>query len=82
MDKDILIHGTDKQQPLLILMNLGFNLLSGQVLKIPCCYERYDKVDIILATSGGLLQLVADEIQIQLPAFTFIIGQLSKITED
>ena len=78
----VLIHGTDKQQPLLILMNLGFNLLSGQVLKIPCCYERYDKVDIILVTSGGLLQLVADEIQIQLPAFTFIIGQLSKITED
>jgi hypothetical protein len=78
----VLIHGMDEQQPLLIAMNLGFNPLSEQVLKIPHCYGRCCKVDILMTTSGGLLQLVGDEIQIQLPAFTFIVGQLFRSTED
>jgi len=74
----VLIHGTGDQQPLLIAMNLGITPVSEQSLKIPSCYGDFCTIDILITTSGGLLKLVADEIQIQLSAFTFMLGKLSK----
>ena len=74
----MLIHDSGDQQPLLIVMNLGITPVSEQSLKIPSCYGDFCTIDILITTSGGLLKLVADEIQIQLSAFTFMLGKLSK----
>ena len=73
----VIIHGAADKQPLLIAMNLGAKPISEEALKIPNYYGEFCGVELLIATSGGLLQLVAGAIQIQLPAFTFVLGRLS-----
>jgi glycosidase len=72
----ILIHDAADEQPLLVAMNLGAKSVFDYSLKIPHSYGDFSQVEMLLATSGGAIQIVAEEIQIQLPAFTFILAKL------
>jgi len=74
----VIIHGAGDKQPLLVAMNVGDKPVFDYSLKIPNKYGNFSSVEMLIATSGGLIQVVGKEMQIHLPGFTFILAKLLK----
>ncbi|MCC3404809.1 MAG: hypothetical protein JGK17_04300 [Microcoleus sp. PH2017_10_PVI_O_A] len=74
----VLIHDPAFDRPLFVAMNLGSKPVFEKALEIPNCYGEFCGVDRLIATSGGEFHVVEGGIQIRLPAFTFVLGQLCR----
>ena len=74
----VIIHYAGDKQPLLVAMNVGDKPVFDYSLKIPNKYGNFSSVEMLIATSGGLIQVVGKEMQIHLPGFTFILAKLLK----
>jgi glycosidase len=74
----VLIHDPAFDQSLFVAMNLGPKPLFEKAFKIPNWYGEFCGVDLLIATCGGAFHLVEGEMQIRLPAFTFVLGRLCR----
>jgi len=77
----VLIHTTVDHQPLFVAMNLGSISIQEETVKIPGWYSRFLRIELLITTAGGELNLVEDTIQVQLPPFTFVLGQFFRNEE-
>ncbi|NET73160.1 MAG: hypothetical protein F6K62_20175 [Sphaerospermopsis sp. SIO1G2] len=73
----LLIHDETEQNQILAIMNLGSIPASDYYLQIPQSYPEFGNSETLIATSGGIVEVVAPgKLLLQIPAFTFIVVKM------
>ncbi|NET02565.1 MAG: alpha-amylase [Sphaerospermopsis sp. SIO1G1] len=73
----LLIHDETEQNQILAIMNLGNIPASDYYLQIPQSYPEFGNSETLIATSGGIVEVVAPgKLLLQIPAFTFIVVKM------
>ncbi|MBI1294264.1 alpha-amylase [bacterium] len=74
--RTLLIHASNGAQPLLVLLNEDHEPLHKAEVVIPTSYGNFQEIDL-LASTGGTLALNHNQVQVTLPPFGVIVGQLT-----
>ena len=72
----VIIDDHQGSAPLIAVMNLSSSELTEVIVNFPQPYEHYEDIDVQLATTNGKIKRVKGQLNLQLPAFTFIWGIL------
>lgn len=74
--RSVIIDDHQGSAPLIAVMNLSSSELTDVIINLPHPYDHYEGIDVQLATTNGKIKRVKGQLNLKLPAFTFILGVL------